>query len=76
MTTALAQTSPIVITATAPTHRMLARREAAEFCGLSPSSFDRAIARGDLPKGIKIGRRVVWRAAALDAALDRLAAAK
>jgi predicted DNA-binding transcriptional regulator AlpA len=58
----------------ASSKRVFSRPEAAGFCGLSLSSFDRAVRRGDLPRPIRIGRRALWCVASLDAALDRLAA--
>jgi excisionase family DNA binding protein len=70
---ALALTQPVVLSPVPQTKRVLSRREAASYCGVSNSSFDRAVKRGDLPTPICVGRRRLWKAEALDSALDRLA---
>ena len=70
----LALTQPVVLSPVTARKRVLSRREAAPFCGLSGSSFDRAVKRGDLPAPIRVGRCRRWKAEALDAALDRPAA--
>ena len=69
----LALTQPVVLSPVTANKRVLSRREAAAFCGLSGSSFDRAVKRGDLPAPIRVGRCRRWRPEALDSALDRLA---
>ena len=69
----LVLTQPVVLSPVAASKHVLSRREAAAFCGLSGSSFDRAVKRGDLPAPIRVGRCRRWKAEALDAALDRLA---
>jgi excisionase family DNA binding protein len=73
---ALALTQPVVLSPVSPNKRVLSRREAAAYCGVSSSSFDRAVKRGDLPAPIRVGRRRLWKAEALDTALDGLAASK
>jgi excisionase family DNA binding protein len=72
--TAVVLDQPFVLTPVRAGRRVLSRREAAKYCGVSESSFDRAVKRGDLPAPIRVGRRTLWRAEWLDAALDRLAA--
>jgi excisionase family DNA binding protein len=72
--TAMALDQPFVLTPVSAGRRVLSRREAARYCGVSESSLDRAVRRGDLPAPIRIGRRTLWRAESLDAALNRLAA--
>jgi excisionase family DNA binding protein len=74
--TALALNQPLVLTPVTAGKRVLSRHEAAKYCGVSSSSFDRAVKRGDLPAPTRIGRRTLWKAESLDAALDRLAASK
>jgi excisionase family DNA binding protein len=69
----MALDQPFVLTPVSAGRRVLSRREAANYCGVSQSSFDRAVKRGDLPGPIRVGRRTLWRAESLDAALDRLA---
>lgn len=50
--------------------RGLAREQAAAYVGLSPNSFDLAVAEGRLPQPIRFNRRAVWDRLALDRALD------
>jgi excisionase family DNA binding protein len=69
----MAPDQPFVLTPVSAGRRVLSRREAAKYCGVSQSSFDRAVKRGDLPAPIRVGRRTLYRAQSLDAALDRLA---
>jgi predicted DNA-binding transcriptional regulator AlpA len=40
---------------------LLSRRQAADLCGLSTRSFDRAVVAGRTPRPVRIGRRVLWR---------------
>ena len=47
--------------------RMLRTPEAAEYCGSSPSTFEKLRLAGGGPRYIKIGRRVVYDPADLDA---------
>ena len=52
--------------------RGLSRAEAAQYCGISPNTFARAVADGLLPKPFRLYARVLWCRRALDAALDAL----
>ena len=47
--TSLTLTQPVVLSPVSPNRRVLSRREAASYCGVSDSSFCRAVKRGDLP---------------------------
>jgi len=40
--------------------RGLSRVEAAEYVGVSPTTFDQMVADGRMPKPKRIGRRVIW----------------
>jgi excisionase family DNA binding protein len=57
--------------ATAP-RRMLSRREAALYVGVSCTTFDNMIEAGLMPKALRIGRRILWDLHDLDGALDAL----
>ncbi len=50
--------------------RLLSRREAAAYCGRTPSSFSDWVARGILPRALPGTRS--WDRHAIDAAIDRL----
>lgn len=52
--------------------RMLTRKDAAEYCGVSIPSFEREISLGRLPMPVKLGNRDHWCIKGLDAALDRI----
>lgn len=52
---------------TEPVSRMLDRKEAASYCGLSPNSFDKYI---EVPP-LRFGKRKLWDRVALDRYLDR-----
>lgn len=52
--------------------RGLSREEAARYVGVSPSTFDRLIAEGRMPRPAHIGKRVVWDRLKLDAAFSDL----
>ena len=52
--------------------RGLSRIEAAHYCGLGVTTFDRAVRERMLPKPFRIYGRVIWCRQALDAALDVL----
>lgn len=52
--------------------RGLSRVEAAAYVGLSPSTFDKLVADGRMPKPKHIGARVVWDRMKLDAAFVAL----
>jgi hypothetical protein len=55
------------------TKRGLPRSQAAEYCDLSPGTFDAQVDAGLLPKPLPfLGTRKVWDVKALDDALDRL----
>ena len=69
----VARTHPSAPGLAPPAKPVPSRREAASYCGLSDSSFARAVKRGDLPAPIHVGRRRLWKAESLDSALDRLA---
>lgn len=55
--------------------RLLRRKEAAEYCGLSIAAFERAMIDGTLPYPVKIEGQERWCIKALDKALDRLTGA-
>ena len=48
------------------------RPEAAEFVGVSPTTFDRWVEEGKMPKARRIGGVVLWRADELIEAFNRL----
>lgn len=48
--------------------RLLTRKEAASYCGIGVSTFDKWVAAGRVPAALKGTRR--WDRRALDAALD------
>lgn len=50
--------------------RMLRTNEAAEYCGSSASTFEKLRLFGGGPRYVKLGRRVVYDQADLDAWLD------
>lgn len=50
--------------------RMLRTPDAAEYCGSSSSTFEKLRLTGDGPRFVKIGRRVVYDPADLDAWLS------
>lgn len=52
---------------------MLIRRNAAAYCDLSESEFEREVAAGNLPLPVKLGKRDHWSRAALDEHIERLA---
>ena len=52
--------------------RGLSRVEAAHYCGLGVTTFDKAIRDRLLPKPFRIYGRLIWCRQALDAALDVL----
>lgn len=52
--------------------RMLLRKDAAAYCGISVPSLEREILAGRLPMPVKLGGRDHWCVKALDKALDRL----
>ena len=50
--------------------RGLSRVQAAEYVGVSPSTFDKMVAEGEMPSPKRIGARTVWDRKALDCAFD------
>lgn len=53
--------------------RLLGRKMAAAYVGLSPNSFDAEVARGTFPAPVKVAcRRKLWDRVALDRRLDQL----
>jgi len=52
--------------------RRMDRAMAAYYCGLSPGSFDAAVADGEFPKPRQQGRRLVWDIHELDRAMNAL----
>ena len=58
----------------APTpKRGLTRVEAASYVGISPTTLDRLVTQGKLPKPLKAFSRRIWDINALDAAFEALA---
>lgn len=55
-----------------PFRRGLSRAEAAGYIGVSPTTFDRMIAAGDMPHPKRVGLRKIWDVRALDLAFDAL----
>jgi predicted DNA-binding transcriptional regulator AlpA len=54
------------------TPRGLTRVEAADYCGLAPSTFDARVGDGSLPKPMFPGRCRIWDRLALDRAMNSL----
>lgn len=53
--------------------RCISADEAATYLGISRRTLERAVESGELPPGIRLGkRRLVWDRHALDAYLDRI----
>jgi predicted DNA-binding transcriptional regulator AlpA len=52
--------------------RLLKRKDAALYCGLSIAAFERAIASGGLPMPVTLENQERWCRKALDRALDIL----
>ena len=46
--------------------RGLSRLEAAQYIGVSPTTFDQMVADGRMPKPKRIGRRAIWDRQLLD----------
>ena len=55
-----------------PYRRGLSRAEAAGYVGVSPSTFDKMVFAGGMPRPKRIGTRNVWDVRALDVAFDGL----
>ena len=52
--------------------RGLSRIEAARYVGVSPSTFDKMVNSGEMPRPKRVGSRKIYDRAALDAAFDLL----
>jgi predicted DNA-binding transcriptional regulator AlpA len=65
MTAPLAQVRPVP-------RRGLSRDEAAMYCGISATLFDRLVADGRMPGPCRIDGRKVWDIRAIDVAFDAL----
>jgi hypothetical protein len=50
----------------------LSRLQAAEFVGVSPSTFDKMVTDGLMPRPKRVGKRVLWDSRKLVAAFDEL----
>lgn len=50
--------------------RGLSRVQAAEYIGVSPSTFDKMVAANEMPSPKRIGARTIWDRKALDCAFD------
>jgi len=50
--------------------RGLSRVQAAEYIGVSPSTFDKMVDDGEMPAPKRIGSRVIWDRKQLDCAFD------
>jgi excisionase family DNA binding protein len=50
--------------------RGLSRVQAAEYVGVSPSTFDKMVAAGEMPAPKRIRARTLWDRKALDCAFD------
>jgi predicted DNA-binding transcriptional regulator AlpA len=55
--------------------RGLSRVDAAEYVGVSPTTFDLMVRQGKMPKPFRIYGRVVWDRKKVDAAIDTLSEA-
>lgn len=55
-----------------PSRRGLSRGEAAGYVGVSPTTFDKMIERGEMPSPKRVGNRKIWDVRALDLAFDAL----
>lgn len=58
-----------------PPARMLSRADAAAYCGVSPTLFDKMSAKGLMPQAVRAGARILYDRHRLDAALDALSGA-
>jgi predicted DNA-binding transcriptional regulator AlpA len=52
--------------------RGLSRREAAHYIGVSPTTFDKLVKNGTMPKPVRMNARTIWDLRALDEAFDEL----
>lgn len=55
-----------------PTRRGLSRVEAADYIGISPTTFDKMVIAGEMPSPKRVGTRKIWDVRALDLAFDDL----
>lgn len=55
-----------------PRSRLLSRVQAAGYVGVSPTTFDRMMDEGSMPKPKRIFSRKVWDVRKLDSAIDAL----
>jgi len=55
-----------------PTRRGLNRVESAGYIGISPTTFDKLVDEGKMPKPKRINTRKIWDVRALDLAFDVL----
>lgn len=55
-----------------PAKRMLSRVEAAAYCGVGPSTFDKMVKDGLAPQPLKVYARNLFDRQKLDAAIDAL----
>ena len=53
--------------------RLMGSDLAAPYVGISESNFLAGVEKGDWPKPVRYGRRVLWDRLDLDAAVDRMA---
>lgn len=52
--------------------RGLSREEAARYVGVSPSTFDKLVEEGRMPRPLRVGKRVIWDRLKLEAAFTEL----
>lgn len=55
-----------------PVRRGLNREEAADYLSISPNTFDRLVADGQMPKPVQMYNRKVWDVRRIDSAFDAL----
>lgn len=55
-----------------PTRRGLSRVEAANYIGVSPTTFDKMVIAREMPGPKRVGSRKIWDVRALDLAFDDL----
>ncbi len=55
-----------------PTRRGLSRVEAANYIGVSPTTFDKMVLAEEMPGPKRVGTRKIWDVRALDLAFDDL----
>jgi predicted DNA-binding transcriptional regulator AlpA len=53
--------------------RLLSRPEAAAYCNIGTTTFDKAVNEGLLPRPLRIYTRVLWDRVRLDTAIEALA---